>query len=406
MSSPALERFLRYIQVDTTSDPESKTHPSSEGQKELARLLAGELTELGLEEVNISPESVVTATLPASAGFDDVPVIGWIAHMDTAPGTPGRCTGAEVLTCQGGPITLDSGTQIPESSYLRETIGSKIVVTDGTTLLGADDKAGIAAIITAAEQLLSDKSLEHGKIRIAFTTDEEIGEGVLFLDPEQFGADWALTVDGERTGTINRETFSAERAVLTVEGVDIHPGAAKDVMVNAVTILADILCGIPKELAAENSCDRQPYINVYESTATIAEASAQIILRSFDDEGMEKVRAALINTVNRVRDENPKAKITLRYEVQYRNMREKLDERPEILKTLEEAVRKAGIDPVWVPVRGGTDGSVLTEKGLPTPNLFTGGANYHSTTEWLSVEGMEAAVRTLVALALLAAKKG
>ena len=369
MSSSALERFLRYIQVDTASDPESKTHPSSEGQKELARLLAGELTALGLEEVEISPESVVTATLPASTGLDDIPVIGWVAHMDTAPGTPGRCMGAKVFTYQGGPIMLESGTQIPESSNLRETIGTKIVVTDGTTLLGADDKAGIAAIIAAVEQLLSDRSLEHGKIRIAFTTDEEIGEGVLFLDPEQFGADWALTVDGEMTGTINRETFSAERAVLTVQGTDIHPGAAKDTMVNAVTILADILSGIPKELAAENSCDRQPYINVYESTATIAEASAQIILRSFDDEGMEKVRAALINTVNHVRDENPKAKITLRYEVQYRNMREKLNEHPEILDSLEEAVRQAGIEPVWVPVRGGTDGSVLTEKGLPTPNL-------------------------------------
>lgn len=405
MSSSALERFLRYIQVDTTADPETGTHPSCEGQIELAALLVNELTELGLKEVTVSPQSVVTATLPASPGLEGIPVLGWIAHMDTAPGTPGRCLHPKVLTYQGGPVTLANGIQIPESPTLRDVIGTEIVVTDGTTLLGADDKAGIAAIMAAVEQLLSNESLKHGKIRIAFTTDEEIGEGVLFLDPKQFGADWALTVDGETAGMINRETFSAERALLFVKGNDIHPGAAKDVMVNAVTILADILSKLPKELAAENSDGRMPYICVSESIATIADAKAQLILRSFDDVGMEKVRAALVNAVNQIQAENPKAEITLKYEVQYRNMREKLDEHPEILQSLEEAVRQAGIDPVWVPIRGGTDGSVLTEKGLPTPNLFTGGANYHSLTEWLSVEGLEKAVQTLVTLAYVNAKK-
>lgn len=409
----ALERFLEYVQIETTSSETSGEHPSTACQFDLARLLVEQLKRLGLDDAVLSPRGIVTATLADGRSDDErsaypVPTLGLIAHLDTAPSASGRDVRPKVIRYESGPIRLTDGTEIPEDGALHACRGDTLVVTDGTTLLGADDKSGIAAIMTALDRLRNGTDergnpYRHGKIRVAFTPDEEIGQGTLFFDVKSFGADWAVTVDGGMPGEINRETFSAEKAVLTIQGKDIHPGSAKGVMVNASILLADILSRLPKEDAPERTDGREPYVHPYQTGSTVADARAELILRSFDDAGMERMRRVLNDAVESVRRENPKAVIRVEYAEQYRNMNEKLGEVPELLEKLERAVRLAGVEPVWTPVRGGTDGSALTEMGLPTPNLFTGGHNFHSVVEWLSVEKMEITVSTLIALAGLVA---
>lgn len=412
----ALDRFLEYVQIETTSSESSGTHPSTSCQFDLARLLVTQLTQLGLDDVALSPHALVTATLADNRSDDEqaaypVPTLGMIAHLDTAPSASGKNVQPQVIHYESGPIRLSSGVEIPEDDALCACRGDTLVVTDGTTLLGADDKGGIAAIMTALDRLKNGvdadgKPYRHGKIRVAFTPDEEIGEGTLFFDVKKFGADRAVTVDGGMPPEINRETFSAEKAVLMIHGKDIHPGTAKGIMVNASILLADILSRLPKEFAPETTAGREPYVHPYQTGATVAEARAELILRSFDSDGMEQMRRALNEAIESVKRENPKGVIEVEYAEQYRNMNEKLAEVPEFLNQIEAAVRLSGCEPVWKAIRGGTDGASLTEMGLPTPNLFMGGHNFHSVVEWLSVEKLEIAVKTLVALAVLAADGG
>ena len=399
----ALERFLRYVQIETTSRDGVETVPSSPGQFDLARLLAEELRGLGLSDAAVDERCYVTATLEAN-GAKNAPVIGFIAHLDTSPNASGKNVHPQVIPYNVGPIILSDGTSIPEDEALLSRRGKTLVVTDGSTLLGADDKAGIAAIMTAIDRLknerLPDGSLrKHGRVRVCFTPDEEVGRGADFFDIEKFGADFAYTVDGHLPGEINGETFSAERASVTITGRDIHPGSAKGIMVNAVQILADFTARLPKERAPETTEGREPYIHLCALRGEVAHASAAIIMRAFEDDEMKENRQILETIAEEIRAENRSAQVTVTFEKEYPNMRSALEKDPTPLKKLEEAVRRAGVEPQAVAIRGGTDGSQLTERGLLCPNIFTGGHNFHSTTEWLCVEDLEVTVETLVQLA-------
>lgn len=411
----ALDRFLRYVQIETTSAENAETVPSTPEQFVLARRLYEELCAVGLADATVDGHAQVTATLPDRRSADEqkrrpIPTLGFIAHMDTAPGVSGKNVRPQVVLLDSLPLILLNGTVVPEDDALKSSLGDTLVVSDGSTLLGADDKAGIAAIMTAVDRLANGrdangKPYAHGKIRVCFTPDEEVGRGADYFDIESFGAQFAVTVDGNLPGEINRETFSAEKATISVTGRDIHPGSAKGVMVNATLILADLLARFPKDRAPETTEGYEPYIHPYLLNGSVGHASASVILRAFSAEEMTENRRILDAIAAEVQKAEPRAKIEIVYKEQYFNMLEKLRQYPDFLEKIERSVRFAGVEPHWVPVRGGTDGSQLTERGLPTPNLFTGGHNFHSVTEWLSVEKMEIAVNTLIHLAERFAKE-
>ncbi|MCL2117589.1 MAG: peptidase T [Planctomycetaceae bacterium] len=401
--STALERFLRYVRIETTSRPDCDGVPSTECQFDLAKLLVEELKALGLTDAGVDEHCYVMATLPANFEKNDknnVPIIGWIAHLDTSPDVSGKNVNPQIIQYTSGPIVLSNGLVIEEDDALQQCHGHQIVTTDGTTLLGADDKAGIAAIMTALERLIAEK-LPHGMIRVCFTPDEEVGNGTKFLNLEKFGTHFAFTLDGELPGELNKETFTAKGATLKVTGREIHPGTAKGVMINAVRVAAEFVAKTPKTQAPETTECYEPYIHPYSFEGHVGEATVRMLLRSFNDEDMQKLENTLAEIENDVQNQFPNAKIELTIVEQYRNMYEKLTDHPEMLAQLEEAARRSGVTPYWKPIRGGTDGSRLTEMGLPTPNIYTGGHNFHSRAEWLSVNDLEKTVETLVQLAQL-----
>lgn len=397
----ALERFLRYAKIETTSSETSGTFPSTVTQFDLARLLVEELKELGLKDAAVDKHCYVSATLPADTDLKkEVPVIGWIAHMDTSCAVYGKNVKPNVLDYQGGPIPLQDGPIIKETDDLKSCRDHKIVVSDGTTLLGADDKAGIAAIMTALDRLQTEK-IPHGSIRICFTPDEEIGMGTAFFNLKEFGAFCAYTVDGGEPGQINQETFTADKANLKIIGRDIHPGLAKGVMVNAAFIMARIIAELPADRTPEHTDERLPYIYLTECSGGTSEAKAEFLLRAFEDSEREANKELLKTAFRHVLADYPNAVGSLEFKEQYLNMKKFLTAFPQVTEKLEQAVQLAGIVPKWTAIRGGTDGSRLSEMGLPTPNIFTGGRNFHSLTEWLSVDDMEKAVTTLLHLAEL-----
>ncbi|MDR1960645.1 MAG: peptidase T [Planctomycetaceae bacterium] len=398
LTRTAEERFLRYVAIETTSCPDCEQVPSTACQFELANLLAAELRELGLHDAAVDEHCYVTASLPANVAGREVPVIGWIAHLDTSPDVSGKNVRPQVRDYQGGEIALPNGKIITEDEALKSCRGHKIVTSDGSTLLGADDKAGIAAVMTAVERLLTENQ-PHGVIKICFTPDEEVGNGTQFFDLQRFGAECAYTVDGELPGELNRETFTAKAAVIRVTGREIHPGTAKGIMVNASRIAAEIIALMPKNQAPETTEGDEPYLHPYHVEGNVAAAAVRVLLRSFDDTQMNQLENRLQEILTQVRSDFPGALVELTVKEQYRNMREGVDQHPEILQKLEEAARRSGVTPCWQPIRGGTDGSRLTEMGLPTPNIYTGGHNFHSATEWLSVNHLETTVETLVQLA-------
>ena len=404
--SAALERFLRYVRIESTSKPDCDEVPSTKCQFDLAELLVEELRALGLYDAEVDEHCYIMATLPAnieSSTENEIPVIGWISHFDTSPDVCGKNVNPQVINYTSGPIVLPSGLVIDEDNALRQCQGHQIVTTDGTTLLGADNKAGIAAILTALERLIVE-NLPHGDIRICFTPDEEVGNGTKFFDLEQFGAKYAFTIDGDLPGELNKETFTAKSATLKITGKEIHPGTAKGVMVNAVRVASEFVARTPKQQAPETTEKYEPYLHPYSFEGHVGEAIVRMLLRSFNDEEMQKLENTLAGIKNDVQNQFPDAKIELMIVEQYRNMYEKLANDPELLAKLEEAARRSGVTPYWKPIRGGTDGSRLTEMGLPTPNIYTGGHNFHSRTEWLSVNHLEKTVETLVQLAQLFAE--
>jgi len=411
MKQSALDRFLRYAKIDTQSKDDSESYPSTQKQFDLLHLLLGELKELGLRDASIDRYGYVMATLPSNLppshpARSRVPVIGFVAHVDTSPSASGAGVKPQVIrNYRGGDIVLPGDTSVvireAENPELKRNIGKDIVTSDGTTLLGADDKAGCAIIMTAIQTLSQAPEFLHGDIRVAFTPDEEVGAGTKFFDLKKFGAAYAYTVDGDTPGELNKETFSADLAVITVHGRNIHPGSAKNIMVNSLRAMADIIARMPKDMAPETTEGYEPYIHPHLLEGEEARSTLKILLRDFNTQGLAALRGKLESIIAEVRPLHPKARIELQVVEQYRNMKDYMGNDTRVLDCMWEATRRAGLTPRWVPIRGGTDGSRLTEKGLPTPNIFTGGQNYHGTTEWLAVEGMNTSVDTVVHLARL-----
>ncbi|TAL68414.1 MAG: peptidase T [Bacteroidetes bacterium] len=404
----ALDRLLRYVKIDTQSKEGADTTPSTEKQFNLAKLLVKELKEIGVKDVSIDEHCYVYASIPSNIPKDHpaygiVPAVGFVAHVDTSPDVTGENVKPQVIeNYQGGDIILPGDENVvileSENKGLAECIGHTIVTTDGTTLLGSDDKSGIAAIMVVAETLMNRKDILHGDFKIAFTPDEEIGQGTKFFDIPKFGAKYAYTLDGELPGELNKETFSANSAIIHITGRDIHPGTAKNIMVNSIRAAADIIARTPKDMAPETTEDYQPYIHPHILEGTVGKTTIKFLFRDFDTNGLDLQKKMLENIIKTVQPMHPKAKIELEIIEMYRNMREKLDENPLVLECLWEAAQKAGAKPYWKPIRGGTDGSRLTEMGLPTPNIYNGGQNFHSKTEWVSINALNLAIETVLNL--------
>jgi len=397
---PVVERFLRYVKIDTQSAEDSQTYPSTEKQKDLSRLLVGELQALGITDAAMNEHGYVIGTVPTNLSYE-APVIGLIAHVDTSPEVSGAGVNPQLhRDYDGGPIELGHGfTLTPgQSPDLLQNKGNTIITTDGSTLLGADNKAGVAEIITLVERLRADPAIPHGKLRLAFTCDEEVGNGTKHFDVEAFGADYAYTVDGEAPGEIENETFCADSATIKITGVNVHPGYAKDKLVNAVRAAAAIIDLLPKEMAPETTEGRQGYLHPVSVAGNVEEATIKLILRDFDEEPLRAQRDLLGGIIARAQAAFPRAGIEVSYAESYRNMRFVLDQHPRVVEHAMEAVRRAGLKARLNIIRGGTDGARLSFLGLPTPNIFTGGHLFHSRFEWVAVEGMQAAVETLVQL--------
>jgi tripeptide aminopeptidase len=402
-----LERFLRYVQIDTQSRRERRSSPSTPGQLELAKLLVAELHAAGLEDAELDANGYVIATLPAGgdgAGARDAPVIGLIAHLDTSPDAPGSGVAPLVhREYDGSVLELPrAGTRLDPSTMpeLAGKLGHDIVTASGDTLLGADDKAGVAEIMAAVAHLAAHPELPRPTLRIAFTPDEEIGHGATLFDIERFGAFCAYTLDGSELGELQDETFSAAEAILTIHGVEVHPGQATNKLVSALRLAARIVAALPSDtLAPETTADRQGFIHPYELAGTAGRAQIRAIVRDFDDEQLERHVALLRRTAEEVVGAEPRARLEVDVHAQYRNMRRYLEHVPHVVEAAAAAIRAEGIEPRREPIRGGTDGSRLSEMGLPTPNIFTGGHEYHSVREWASMHDMAAAAATVVRLA-------
>jgi len=413
LAPDVLARFLRYVRVDTQSRRDRKSSPSTSGQLELGRVLVAELEEAGLEDVDLDENGYVRGTLPAngSGGGGEANVIGLIAHMDTSPDAPGH--GVEPIvhrSYDGGVIVLPrEGTVLDPAAMpeLADKLGHDIVTGSGDTLLGADDKAGVAEIMAGVAHLAAHPELPRPTLRVAFTPDEEIGEGATLFDVERFGARCAYTLDGSEIGELQDETFSAASAVLTVRGVEVHPGQATGKLVNALRLAAQIVAALPSAtLTPETTADREGFIHPHEMTGTAGKAEVRFILRDFDDDLLKNHVALLERTAKQVTAAEPRARLELNVRDQYHNMQRVLSATPDVTDAAEAAIRAEGIEPIRRPIRGGTDGSKLSEMGLPTPNIFTGGHEYHSVREWASVQDMAAAAAVVVRLAEVWSRDG
>jgi tripeptide aminopeptidase len=400
------ERFLRYVVIDTQSDPASPTCPSTEKQKDLGRLLAGELQAMGIADAHLDEHGYVYATIPATTD-KNVPVICFCSHMDTSPDCTGKDVKPQIVrNYRGGDIVLpgDSAQIIRAAEHpaLAAQIGNDIVTSDGTTLLGADDKAGVAEIMDAAQFLIDHPQIKHGAIKILFTPDEEIGRGVDKVDLKKLGADFGYTMDGENVGNIEDETFSADIATIDIEGVSAHPGFAKGRMEHAIKIAAAIVDRLPKTTCTPETTDgRLGFLHPVSISGALEQATLDIIVRDFSDDGLKEKEILLENTVRSVMTDFPRSTYRLDIKPQYRNMKQVIDCHPEIVDYAMEAVRRAGLKPLKTSIRGGTDGSRLSFMGLPCPNIFAGEHAFHSRLEWVSVQDMEKAVQTIVHLAMI-----
>jgi tripeptide aminopeptidase len=406
MTDTVTERFLRYVVIDTQSDAKSSTQPSTEKQKDLGRLLVEELLAIGLTDVHLDEHGYVYATIPSNTGKNNVPVICLCAHMDTAPDFSGTGVKPQVIrNYQGGDIRLPghSDRVIRESEHpaLKDQIGNDIITSDGTTLLGADDKAGLAEIVTAAQFLMDNPDIKHGAIRILFTPDEEIARGVEKVDLQKLGADFGYTLDGETAGTVEDETFSADAVEIAITGVAIHPGFAFGKMENSIRIAGAIVDRLPKEMAPETTRGKDGFIHPTGISGSMEKASCSFIIRDFTDAGLAAKEAMLEEITRQVMTGYPGSSYTFKVTQQYRNMKLVLDQHPDVVENAIEAVRRAGMKPVRGSIRGGTDGSRLSYMGLPCPNIFAGGHAFHSPLEWVSSQDMQRAVDTVIELAKL-----
>jgi tripeptide aminopeptidase len=400
------ERFLRYVVIDTQSDPASPTCPSTEKQKDLGRLLAAELREIGLSDAHLDDNGYVYATIPANTD-KQVPVICFCSHMDTSPDCSGANVRPQVVrNYQGGDIVLPADPsqviRFSEHPALATQIGHDIITTDGTTLLGADNKAGLAEIMDAVHFLTKNPQVKHGTIKILFTPDEEIGRGVDKADLKKLGAEFAYTIDGESAGQIEDETFSADAAIITIEGVSTHPGFAKSKMEHAIKIAAAIVERLPKNTCSPETTEgREGFLHPIGLSGTLEAATLGLIVRDFTEEGLREKERLLEDIVKEVMAGYPRSTYRIDIKQQYRNMKQVIDRHPEIVDYAIEAIRRAGLNPVKTSIRGGTDGSRLSFMGLPCPNIFAGEHAFHSRLEWVSRQDMEKAVQTIVHLAMI-----
>lgn len=406
MKHTVLERFLRYVQIDTQSDPESPTQPSTEKQKDLSRVLVEELLAMGIADAHLDPHGYVYATIPANTG-KNVPVICYCSHVDTSPDSSGA--GVKPIlhaSYGGGEIVLPDDPSVvikpEEHPDLLEQIGNDLITASGTTLLGADNKAGVAAIMDAAQFLVTHPDIPHGTIKILFTPDEEIGRGVNKVDLEKLGAAFGYTIDGEKRGSLEDETFSADAATITIHGVSAHPGFAQGKMENAIKIAAAVVDRLPKDrLSPESTSGREGFIHPTSISGGLEKAVVQFIVRDFTDEGLIEHEHLLKRILDEVLNDYPNSRAEFKVTEQYRNMKKVLDQHPQVAEFAAEAIRRAGMEPIRSSIRGGTDGSRLSYMGLPCPNIFAGEHAFHSRQEWVSVQDMELAAQTLVHLAMV-----
>jgi tripeptide aminopeptidase len=402
LAEDAAERLFRYVQIDTQSDEDSETYPSTEKQLELLRLLFDEVKQIGLADAQMDEHGYVTATIPATVS-GDVPTIAFFAHVDTAREVTGTNVRPQRIRYDGGEIPLGSSGNVirpKESPQLASHVGHELITTDGTTLLGADDKAGVAEIMAAAAYLAAHPEVPHGTIKVAFNPDEEVGRGVIHFPVETFAAHAAYTMDGSTIGEIQEETFSGAQVRMRIHGRSIHPGLAKGELVNAIKLAAEIVACLPKDrLSPETTEDREGYVHPVLIGGDSSEVELRIIVRDFDDGELDRSIEFLRDLAHEVAATEPRCTIEVESRIQYRNMRATLERHPEIVENLEEAVRRIGFEPRRTAIRGGTDGSALTEMGLPTPNIYTGGQDAHSEREWICVEDMGIAAATIVELA-------
>jgi tripeptide aminopeptidase len=395
----ARERLVRYAQVWTTSDPDSPSAPSTERQLDLSRILLDELHALGLD-AELSDAGIVYATLP---GNTDAPTIGLVAHVDTSPDVSGENVKPQIFRYEGGAHALPGDpSQVldPEEwPELANHVGHELISSDGTTLLGADDKAGVAEVMTSVAYLVRNPDLPHGTVKVAFTPDEEVGRGVDNFDVEGFGAEVAYTLDGSTAGEVQNETFSALEARVRFRGRAVHPGYAKDILVNAIRLAADFVAALPREVSPERTEERDGFIHPTRIEGDAENVEVRMILRDFDNDKLERYAELVRETAEKIGG----AEVEVRR--QYSNMKDYLDAVPRAVELADEAVRRAGLEPARSLVRGGTDGSRLSEFGLPTPNIFTGGQQYHSQREWVCVADMGTAAETIVHLVQLWAER-
>ncbi len=400
-----LDRFFRYVKVETTAVEETKKYPSSEGQSELGRILVEELKALKLENVGMDKYGIVMGTVPATA--EKAPTIAWLSHMDTSPEASGKNVKPQIVKNYNGKDIALPGDKskvilTSETKGMAELKGRTLITSDGTTLLGADDKAGIAVIMTAVAHLMANKRLEHGPIRIVFTCDEEVGRGCDKVDIKKINATCAYTLDGEAEAGLENETFSADLATVTVTGKNIHPGFATGVMINAIRLAGVFLTRMPwQRLSPETECGRDGFLHPYIIEGGVPETKIKVLLRSFVTSELKDQAKILKNVASTIMAEFPGAKIDVNVKKQYRNMVEHLEEEPRAVDTAAQAIRKAGLEPKFQSIRGGTDGARLSEMGLPTPNLSVGMHNFHSPLEFACLEQMESAVKILIELAQL-----
>jgi len=405
-SHSAAERLLRYVKIDTQSSPTSETYPSTEKQKDLARLLVQELHALGVADAHLDEYGIVYATLPANTG-KPVPVICLCAHMDTSPDVTGKDVKPQIVrNYQGGDIVLpgDRSQVIRAADHpaLKDQIGNDIITTDGTTLLGADNKAGVAEVMDAVATLIANPRIRHGTLKLLFTPDEEVGRGVDKVDIQKLGADFGYTIDGETAGSLEDETFSADKVTITLHGVSAHPGFAKGKMENAIKIGARIIERLPRDTCSPETTEgREGFVHPTSFEAKLEGGTLSLIIRDFTEVGLHEKEAMLGRIASEVMREFPGSSYELKVEPQYRNMKEVLDRHPEIVANALEAIARAGLKPKRGSIRGGTDGSRLSFMGLPCPNIFAGEHAFHSRLEWVSVQDMQKAVETIVHLAMI-----
>jgi len=406
MAESVTDRFLRYVQIDTQSKEDVDEVPSTERQFDLARLLVEELAAMGLEDASVDEHCYVMATVPATEGLEGAPVLGLLAHMDTSPEAAGKAAPMVWKDYDGGNIELPEGGVVispGENAELKNYVGHDIITSDGSSLLGADDKAGVAEIMAAVERMIEEKA-PHGRIRIGFTPDEEVAKGTAFFDVDAFGADFAYTIDGGEIGQVEEENFNAATGIFTLTGYNVHPGYARDKMVNSMRAMGFLMTLLPEDVAPETTAEYEGYLHPHNLNGSVDVSTLKVLIRDFTDDGMAEKGLVLKAIRNKVRETYPKVDVQLEIKDSYRNMKSVLDQHPHVMEIAKRACLDCGIEPIIHNIRGGTDGARLCYMGLPTPNIFSGGINFHSVKEFVPISSMEKAVDVIVAIARLTAE--